>query len=229
LKNFVYIDPHFFDPCRLKSSAYINPPPYHEDPTSPLDGSSNPAWPYTGCPRPASNSFSEVENQQQQLRLHPQLTTILSGPSTISYRNPTRFSNNINFPQQTLYSINQSTNENLTPPTKSRLSLADFPVEEIKGKNISLIKFSIFSNISIQMIQVVQVVQLNNKVNLIFGRILNKILPIVFLIIIIHPIMMMKQIHQLIIQKYLKLVHHHLVFGNIMFNQKVLKQNECFI
>jgi hypothetical protein len=137
----LYIDPRFVDPYRFKSSTYINPSSYQDKPTSPVDTPSNPTWPFASCPRPTSNSFSEVENQQQQLRLHPQLTSILTGSPTIHYRNPARFSNNINFPQQTLYSINQSTNENSTPPTKTRISLADFPVEEIKGKNFSLIKF----------------------------------------------------------------------------------------
>jgi hypothetical protein len=114
---FLYIEPHLFDPYRFKSSNYINPPSYQDKPTSPVDASSNPAWLFTCCPRPPSNSFSEVENQQQQLRLYPQLTSILNGSPTIHYRNSTRFTNNINFPQQTLYSINQSTNENLTSPT----------------------------------------------------------------------------------------------------------------
>jgi hypothetical protein len=140
--TILYLDPHFFDPYRLKSPTYHNPPSYQTKPPSPIDASSNSVWPFVGCPRPTSNSFSEVESQQQQLRLHPQLTSILSNSSTLHYHSPTRFSTNNNFPQQTLYSINQSTSENLTPSTKNRLSLADFPVEEIKGK-----KTSFFTNL----------------------------------------------------------------------------------
>jgi hypothetical protein len=135
-KNYLslYLDPQLFDPYRLKSSTYMNPPPsYPNKPTSPVDSSTNSQWPLVVCPRPSSNSFSEVENQQQQQRLNPLLPSNRTGSSTFHFHNPTRFSTNNHFPQQTLYSINQSTSENLTPPTKTRLSLADFPVEEIKG------------------------------------------------------------------------------------------------
>lgn len=119
------LDTQFFDPYRFKSTNYINPPPYQGKPASPLDTSANQAWAFAGPPRPASNSFSEIENQQQQIRLN--------NSSNVVYRNPTRFLNNHSYPQQTLFSIHQSSNENLDLSRKRPLSLADYPVEEIKG------------------------------------------------------------------------------------------------
>ena len=108
----------------MKSPPYINPPPYQTKSTTPPTDT---VWPLVGGSRPASNSFSEVENQQKQIRINPNLSSSFSGSSSIHHRNQT------NFLPQTLYAINQSTNEDSTPPTRKRLSLADFPVEEIKG------------------------------------------------------------------------------------------------
>ena len=113
----------FSDPYRFKPSTYINPPTN--------DLSVTPTWPYVGCPRPVSNSFSEVENQQQQQRLNPLL---VSDRAVSSMIHPMRFSQNTSLPQQTLYSINQASNENFTPPAKKRLSVTDFSIDEIKSK-----------------------------------------------------------------------------------------------
>jgi hypothetical protein len=170
LKFFsLLLDAHLFDPYRLKSSAYINPPYYQSRTTSSTnttatttsstsslstDVSSNTTWPYVGCPRPASNSFSEVLNQQQQqqqLRVNNNLSASYGGsPSFYSLhhqRNQTEFLPNINFqPQQTtnctLYSLNQQgggATSPLPPPSQPVLnrkqsSLVGFP-EEIKGNS----------------------------------------------------------------------------------------------
>jgi hypothetical protein len=137
---FLYIEPHVFHPYRLKSSVYTKPPSIQTKPISPTlstDVSSNPTWPLVGCPRPASNSFSEVENQQQQLRRNTNLSSSYGGsPSNhpVHHRNQSSFPNDINYQRQTLYSLNQPTNGETTPPSRKRLSLADFPVEEVKGK-----------------------------------------------------------------------------------------------
>ena len=98
------------------------------DPLPSYPNNETSSWPFVGCPRPPSTSFSEVESRQQQQRLNPLLPSNRTGSSTFHYHNPTR-----HFPQQTLYSINQSASENLTPPMRKRLALVDFPVEEIKG------------------------------------------------------------------------------------------------
>lgn len=119
------IVPQFADPFRFKPSTYVPPPP--------TDLSPNSTWPYVGCPRPVSNSFSEVENHQQQQRLNPLLPSNRTASSII---HPIGFSPNKSAPQQTLYSINQASNENFTSPTKKRLSIADFPIDEIKGKHL---------------------------------------------------------------------------------------------
>jgi len=130
------------DPYHFKIATYINPPSFENEPTS-ADVSSNSVW----CPRPPSNSFSEVENQQQQLRLNSNLS------APIQYRKQTRFPNEIKFQPQTLYSINQSANEDSIPPNRKRSSLADYPVEEIKGKKILILKsINIIFKISIEMI-----------------------------------------------------------------------------
>jgi hypothetical protein len=166
------LDPLLFDQYRFKSSAYINPPYYQSRTTSSTnttgtttsstssistDVTSNTAWPFVGPPRPASNSFSEVLNQQQQLRMNNNLSASYGGsPSFYSVlpRNQQEFMPNINFqPQQTtnctLYSLNQPTRDATSPPppppstlTRKRPSLVGFPVEEIKGN----LKFFIFSN-----------------------------------------------------------------------------------
>ncbi|CAF1082962.1 unnamed protein product [Adineta steineri] len=125
------LDLTIFDPNRFKSPNYVNLPSYQNKPASltvSTDVSSNSAW----CPRPSSNSFSEVENQQQRLRLKSNLSSSFNGSSNFHYRRQTRFPNETKFQPQTLYSINQSTNEDSTPPTRKRPSLVDFPVEEIK-------------------------------------------------------------------------------------------------
>ena len=77
----------------------------------------------TWCPRPPSNSFSEVETQQQQRRLRPKLPS-----ANFHHRKQTSFQ------PQTLYAINQSNNEDSIPPTRKRSSFVDFPEEESKGK-----------------------------------------------------------------------------------------------
>jgi hypothetical protein len=125
------------NPYHFKIATYINPSSYENEPAS-ADVSSNSVW----CPRPSSNSFSEVENQQQQLRLNSNLSASFSGSSPIQYRKQTRFPNEIKFQPQTLYSINQSANEDSIPPNRKRSSLADFPVEEIKGKKILILKIN---------------------------------------------------------------------------------------
>ena len=81
------------------------------------DVSSNTAWPFVGPPRPASNSFSEVINQQQQqLRIHNNLSASYGGsPSfySLHQRTQSEFIPEINFPTPpttncTLYSLNQT-------------------------------------------------------------------------------------------------------------------------
>ncbi|CAF3438331.1 unnamed protein product [Rotaria sp. Silwood1] len=159
------LDPHLFDPYRLKLPSYIHPP-YYQNRTSSTniattpttttttsstsslsnDLSSNTAWPFVGCTRPASNSFSEVLNQQQ-LRLNNSLSASYGGsPSFYSIphsRNQTGFLPDASFqPQQTtnctLYSLNQPTGGTTTSPpppsvlARKRSSLVGFPVQEIK-------------------------------------------------------------------------------------------------
>jgi hypothetical protein len=112
------------------------------------DVSSNTAWPFVGCPRPASNSFSEVLNQQQpQLRINNNLSASYGGsPSfySLHQRNPTGFLSDIDFQQQqnpncTLYSLNQPTGGATSPPpsalARKRPSLVGFSPEDIKSKN----------------------------------------------------------------------------------------------
>jgi hypothetical protein len=156
-------DPQLFDPYRQRSATttYMNPPYYHSrtssstnttttttSSTSSLstDVSSNSAWPFVGCPRPASNSFSEVLNQQQQLRINNNLSASYGGsPSFYPFhqRSQPGFLPDIDFqPQQatncTLYSLNQPTGGATSPSPSSlarkRPSLVGFPVDEIKGK-----------------------------------------------------------------------------------------------
>ncbi|CAF0725946.1 unnamed protein product [Rotaria sordida] len=162
------LDPHLFDPYRLKLHPYINPPYYQNrtsstsitttptttttaSSTSPLsnDVLSNTAWPFVGCPRPTSSSFSEVLNQQQQLQLRQTTNLSASFGGTPSFyplhhqRNQTGFLPDMNFqPQQTtnctLYSLNQPTGGGAasSPSSSSVLarkrSLVGFPVQEIK-------------------------------------------------------------------------------------------------
>lgn len=184
MKNFLssYVDPHLFDPYRLKSPGYLNLPYYPSRATSSTsipttttssnsslatDVSSNSAWPFVGCPRPASNSFSEVLSQQQQMRANNNLSASFGGsPSFYSMphqRNPNGFPPDINFqPQQTtnctLYSLNQTINDGATPPPSSsalarkRPSLVGFPVEEIKGRIESKMNSYIKIKIAIQSI-----------------------------------------------------------------------------
>ncbi|CAF2916452.1 unnamed protein product [Rotaria sp. Silwood2] len=161
------LDPHLFDPYRLKLPPYTHPPYYQNRtsstniPTTPTttttttsstsslsnDVSSNTAWPFAGYTRPASNSFSEVLNQQQQLRIGNSLSASYGGsPSFYSIhpqRNHTGFSPDTGFqPQQTtnctLYSLNQPRGGAASPPpppsvlARKRSSLVGFPVQEIK-------------------------------------------------------------------------------------------------
>lgn len=158
---FSLVDPFLFDSYRLKPSAYGNIPYYGRTASSTnttttttsstsslaTDTSSNNAWPFAGPPRPTSNSFSEVIDQQQQLRLHNSLSASYGGsPSfySLSQRNPNEFLPDMNFSNQqtpncTLYSLNQPTSGSTSsPPTSSSLthkqpSLVGFPVDEIKG------------------------------------------------------------------------------------------------
>jgi hypothetical protein len=160
------LDAHLFDPYRLRSHTYVDPPYYQSRTTSltnttttttssasslSTDVSSNTTWPFVGCPRPASNSFSEVLNQQQQpqqLRINNNLSASYGGsPSFYSLQqqqNQTGFIPDINFqPQQTsnctLYSLNQRSSGAISPPpsalAQKRSSLVGFPVDEIKGKS----------------------------------------------------------------------------------------------
>jgi hypothetical protein len=114
---------------------------------------SNATWPFVSCPRPASNSFSEVTNhqqqqqQQQQLRNNNNLSASYGGsPSFYSLhhqRSQAGFIPDVNFqPQQitncTLYSLNQPTGGATSPPppsalSRKRSSLVGFSVDEIKG------------------------------------------------------------------------------------------------
>ncbi|CAF1081503.1 unnamed protein product [Adineta ricciae] len=117
------IDPRLFDPFAFKSPSYIDVTSGQNELTSTSDIPLSAAW----CPRPPSNSFSEVDNQQQQQRrLRTKLSTSFNGAPTFHQHNPT-----VNFRPQTLYSINQSMNEDLIPSTRKRPSLNDFPEEEI--------------------------------------------------------------------------------------------------
>ncbi len=165
------LDPLLFDPYRFKSSAYTNLPYYQNRTTSSTtattttsstsslstDVSSNTAWPFAGPPRPASNSFSEVINQQQQLRINNNLSASYGGsPSfySLHQRNQSEFIPDINFqtPQTTnctLYSLNQPAGGATSPPppqpssvlARKQSSLVGFPVNEIKG-NSNLFVFS---------------------------------------------------------------------------------------
>lgn len=153
------LDPLLFDPYRFKSTAYGNMPYYGRTPSSTntttttsstsslaTDISSNNAWPFADSPRPASNSFSEVINQQQQLRLHNSLSASYGGSPSfypLQQRNPNEFLPDMSFPNQqttncTLYSLNQPTSGPTSPPSTSsslahkRPSLVGFPVNEIK-------------------------------------------------------------------------------------------------
>jgi hypothetical protein len=160
---FSNLDSQLCDQYRLRSHTYIDPPYYQSRTTSltsttattttsstsslSTDVSSNTAWPFVGCPRPTSNSFSEVLNQQQQLRVNNNLSASYGGsPSfySLQQQNQTRFLPDINFPPQqttncTLYSLNQPSNDAISPPpsglARKRTSLVGFPVEEIKGKS----------------------------------------------------------------------------------------------
>ena len=88
-----------------------------------------------------SNSFSEVDNQQQQNRLGTaNLSSSYGGDSPAIYiRNRARLANERNFPSPTLYTLNQSaTSDTTPPPTRKRLSLVDYPVVEIKGTSENL-------------------------------------------------------------------------------------------
>ncbi|CAF3826255.1 unnamed protein product [Rotaria sordida] len=125
-------DSHLFEPCRLRSATYVNPSSYQNKATLPTDVSSNPIWSIVNCVRPVPNSFPEVENQEEPVRRNRNLSSSFSVPSTIHERNQTRFPNEINIQSQTLYSINQSAKEESTFKNRKRLSLVDFPVEEIK-------------------------------------------------------------------------------------------------
>ncbi|UJR08307.1 hypothetical protein I4U23_012578 [Adineta vaga] len=109
-----------FDPYSFKSPPYIDTPSVQNELSSSSDVSLNSTW----CPRPPSNSFSEVENQQQQRRLRPKLSSSFNASSNFHHRKQTSFQ------PQTLYAINQSNNEDSTPPTRKRSSLGDFPEEE---------------------------------------------------------------------------------------------------
>ena len=123
---YLNLDPRLFDPFAFKSPSYIDTTSGQNELTSTSDLPLSAAW----CPRPPSNSFSEVENQQQQQRrLRTKLSTSFNGASTFHQHNPTA-----NFRPQTLYSINQSTNEDFIPSTRKRPSLNDFPEEEITGE-----------------------------------------------------------------------------------------------
>ncbi|CAF1317369.1 unnamed protein product [Adineta ricciae] len=155
------LDPHGFDPYRLRSHTYVTPP-YYQNRASSLattttssvssiatDASSNSAWPYGDGPRPASSSFSEVLSQQQQLRLNNSLSASYGGsgpfyslqPPQQQQRSSGGFLPDINFQTPpttncTLFSINQQGNGATSPspsnPTRKRPSLVGFPVEEIK-------------------------------------------------------------------------------------------------
>ena len=109
------------------------------------DASSNTGWPYVDCCRPASNSFSEILNQQQQLRMNNNLSASYGGsPSFCSLQhqqNSAGFLSNLNLqPQQatncTLYSLNQVANGAISSSStfaRTGPSLVGFPLEEIKG------------------------------------------------------------------------------------------------
>ncbi|CAF0864538.1 unnamed protein product [Rotaria sp. Silwood1] len=125
-------DSYLFDPYRLRSSTYVDPPSYQHKTTPPTDVSSNQVWSIVNCARPISNSFSEIDNQEEPVRTNRNLSSSFSGSSTIHQRNQARFSNEINTQSQTLYSLNQSAKDDLTYNSRKRLSLIDFPVEEIK-------------------------------------------------------------------------------------------------
>jgi len=187
------LDPFLFDPYRIKSSGYINPPYYQSRSISSTnttvtttsstssvstDASSNTAWPFVGPPRPTSNSFSEVLNQQQQLRINNNLSASYGGsPSfySLQQRNPSEFIPDINFQTQqttncTLYSLNQPAGGTTSPPppppstlARKRPSLVGYSVDEIKGKSNKKKKILIFRKkknfFSFKMIQVVPFAQ----------------------------------------------------------------------
>ncbi|CAF2511533.1 unnamed protein product [Rotaria sp. Silwood2] len=125
-------DSHLFDPYRLRSATYIDPSSYQDKVTPPTDVSSNQIWAIVNNIRPTSNSFSEVENQEESVRTNRNLSSSFNGSSAIHQRNQARFPNEINIQSQTLYSLNQSAKEDSTYKTRKRLSLVDFPVPEIK-------------------------------------------------------------------------------------------------
>ncbi|CAF3395553.1 unnamed protein product [Rotaria socialis] len=127
------LDPQLFDPYRLKSSTYNNSTSYQNKSSNTNDVSSTPIWSLTNGTRPISNSFSEFENRNKQLHSNRCPSASFSGSPSMNFRNQTIFPNEINIQSQTLYSINQSTEEDSTPSTRKRLSLVDFPVQEIKN------------------------------------------------------------------------------------------------
>ena len=131
---YIYIDPQLFDPYRLKLSTYNNLSSYQNKSPNTNDVSSTPLWSLVNGTRPISNSFSEVENRNEQLPSNRSSSASFSGSPSINLRNQTRFPNEMNIQSQTLYSINQSTEEDSTVSTRKRLSLVDFPVHEIKSK-----------------------------------------------------------------------------------------------
>ena len=81
------------------------------------------------------NSFSDMDNQQQNRLGTATLSSSYGGDSPAIYiRHRTRIGNERNFPSPTLYTLNQATSSDTTPPpTRKRLSLVDYPVVEIKG------------------------------------------------------------------------------------------------
>ena len=159
------VDPHLLDPYRNRSATYVEPSYYQSRGNSSTnttvttassasslstDISSNSTWPFVGCSRPTSNSFSEVLNQQQQpsLRMSNNLSASFGGsPSLYSlqhFPNQSGFLPELRFqPQQqpvncTLYSLNQPSAGATAPLAPSlsrkRSSIVSFPVDEIKGK-----------------------------------------------------------------------------------------------
>lgn len=163
MNDLFFLDPLLFDPYRFRSAAYGNAPYYGRTTSSTnttatttsstsslsTDVSSNSAWPFAGPPRPASSSFSEVINQQQQqLRLQNNLSASYGGSSFYSLqpRSQSEFLPEMNFQTPpvtncTLYSLNQPTGGATSPSslnssalTRKRPSLVGFSVDEIKGK-----------------------------------------------------------------------------------------------
>ncbi|CAF0962297.1 unnamed protein product [Rotaria magnacalcarata] len=127
------LDPQLFDLYRLKSSTYNNSTSYQNKSSNTDDVSSTPLWSLVNGTRPISNSFSEFENRNEQLHSNRSSSASFSGSPSMKLRNQTRFLNEINIQSQTLYSINQSTEEDSTPSTRKRLSLVDFSVQEVKN------------------------------------------------------------------------------------------------